>query len=263
MVVNMRIYLAFRRSWSFFLVSTATSLWGKTEGIAMFKTSKNEKFEKKIGGIITEGYSLTEATCSSTKNFCGRSAKRKWGSVGLPLPFTVIKIVDLIKDTQELPLGQDGELVHNGPQITMGYLGKQEDTQEVFRDGWLYTGDIGKMDKDGFFYITGRKKELIIYKGYNIAPRMLEEVLYKHPDILECAVVGKKDDMAGEIPVAFVSLREGVKASADDIMKFVNERVAAYKKVREVRFIKKIPVSANGKVMRKDLVKILESNSKV
>lgn len=233
-----------------------------TTGGAPCPVALGKKFEEKIGGVITEGYSLTEATCSSTKNFCGRSAKRKWGSVGLPLPYTEIKVVDLINDTQELPLGQDGELIHNGPQITMGYLGKPDDTREVFKDGWLYTGDIGKMDEDGFFYITGRKKELIIYKGYNIAPRMLEEVLYKHPDVLECAVVGKKDDMAGEIPVAFVSLREGAKASTDDIMTFVNEKVAAYKKVREVRFIDKIPVNANGKVMRKDLVKMLESNSR-
>ncbi|MCD6297070.1 MAG: acyl--CoA ligase [Deltaproteobacteria bacterium] len=234
-----------------------SSIRAWTSGGAPCPMVVGEKFEEKIDGVITEGYSLTEATCSSTKNFCSRSAVRKWGSVGVPLPFTDIKILDLKTGTTEMPIGQDGELVHNGPQVTLGYLGKTEDTMEAFKDGWLYTGDIARMDEDGFLYITGRKKELIIYKGYNIAPRMLEEILYKHADILECAVVGKKDDVAGEIPVAFVSLKEGAKVTADDIMKFVNEKVAAYKKVRDVKFVDKIPVNANGKVMRRKLETML------
>jgi len=234
-----------------------SSIRGWSTGGAPCPVALGEKFESLIGGVITEGYSMTEACCSSTKNYCSKTALRKWGSVGVPLPFTDIKIVDLLVGVEEMPVGQDGELIHNGPQITLGYLGRPEDTQETFRDGWLYTGDIGKMDEDGFFYITGRKKELIIYKGYNIAPRTLEEILYKHPAVSQCAVVGKKDAMAGEIPVAFVVLHEGTSASVEDVMKFVNEKVAAYKKVREVRFIDKIPVNANGKVMRRDLEAML------
>ncbi len=141
--------------------------------------------------------------------------------------------------------------------MTLGYLNKPEDTREAYRNGWLYTGDLAVMDENGLFYITGRKKELIIYKGYNIAPRMLEEILYKHPDVLECAVVGKKDDMAGEIPVAFVVLKEGLKTTAEEIMTFVNEKVAPYKKIRGVLFIDKMPINPNGKVMRKELMKML------
>lgn len=216
-----------------------------------------EKFSKIISGVITEGYSLTEATISSTKHYCNRSGHRKYGSIGSPLPFVDMKVVDILTGKEEMPVGQEGELIQNGPTVALGYLNRPEDTQEIFRDGWLQTGDLAIMDEKGLFYITGRKKELIIYKGYNIAPRMLEEILYKHPDILECAVVGKKDDQAGEIPVAFVTLKEGSNAWADEIMAFVNEKVAPYKKIRELRFIDKMPVNPNGKVMRKELVKML------
>ncbi len=216
-----------------------------------------EKFSKIISGFITEGYSLTEATNSSTKHYCNRSGNKKYGSIGSPLPFVDMKVVDIFTGMEEMPVGQEGELIQNGPTITLGYLNKPEDTKEVFRDGWLYTGDLAVMDENGLFYITGRKKELIIYKGYNIAPRMLEEILYKHPDVLECAVIGKKDEMAGEIPVAFVKLKEGGKAGADEIMAFVNEMVAPYKKIRELRFIDKIPVNPIGKIMRQVLAKTL------
>lgn len=216
-----------------------------------------EKFSKRISGVITEGYSLTEATISSTKHYCNRSGNRKYGSIGIPLPFIDMRVVDIVTGTNEVPVGQEGELIQNGPTVTLGYLNRPEDTREVFRDGWLYTGDLAVMDENGLFYITGRKKELIIYKGYNIAPRMLEEILYKHPDVLECAVIGKKDDQAGEIPVAFVTRKVGGKATADELMTFVNDKVAPYKKIRALRFIDKIPVNPNGKVMRKDLMRML------
>jgi long-chain acyl-CoA synthetase len=216
-----------------------------------------EKFSNRICGVITEGYSLTEATISSTKHYCRRSSKRKYGSIGSPLPFIDMKVVDILTGTKEMPAGQEGELIQNGPTVTLGYLNKPEDTSEAYRDGWLYTGDLAVMDENGLFYITGRKKELIIYKGYNVAPRMLEEILYKHPDVLECAVVGKKDDMAGEMPVAFVVLKEGLKTTAEEIMGFVNEKVAPYKKIRGVLFIDKMLINPNGKVMRKELMKML------
>ncbi|MBI5605115.1 MAG: acyl--CoA ligase [Deltaproteobacteria bacterium] len=228
-----------------------------TTGGSPVPTVLAEKFSRIISGVITEGYSLTEATISSTKHYCNRSGRRKYGSIGSPLPFIDMKVVDILTGKEEMPVGQEGELIQNGPTVTLGYLNRPEATQETFRNGWLYTGDLAVMDAEGLFYITGRKKELIIYKGYNIAPRMLEEILYKHPDVLECAVVGKKDDMAGEIPVAFVTLKEGRRAAAEEIMAFVNEKVAPYKKIRELRFIDKIPVNPNGKVMRKELVKMV------
>ena len=194
---------------------------------------------------------------SSTKNYANKSSIRKYGSIGVPLPFTDMKIVDMEKGMTEMPPGREGELVQKGPSVALGYLNKPEDTREAFKDGWLFTGDLGTMDEKGFFYITGRKKELIKYKGYNIAPRMLEEILYKHPAVLACAVVGKKDDVAGEIPVAFVSVKEGAKISIEELMAFINSQVAPYKKLREIRFIDKMPLFASGKLNRRALIDML------
>lgn len=216
-----------------------------------------EKFEKRIGGVISEAWTLTEATMSSTKNYANKSSFRKFGSVGIPLPYTEVKIVDTETGTREMPPGEEGELIQKGPSVALGYWNRPEDTREAFKDGWLYTGDLGTMDEKGFFYITGRKKELIKYKGYNIAPRMLEEILYQHPAVLACAAVGKKDDAAGEIPLAFVSLKEGAKVSAGELMEFVNRQVAPYKKLREIRFIEKMPLFASGKLNRRALIQML------
>ncbi|MCX5919065.1 MAG: class I adenylate-forming enzyme family protein [Deltaproteobacteria bacterium] len=216
-----------------------------------------EKFEKRIGGVISEAWTLTEATMSSTKNYANKSSIRKFGSVGIPLPYTEVKIVDTETGTKEMPPGEEGELIQKGPSVALGYWNRREDTQAALKDGWLYTGDLGTMDENGFFYITGRKKELIKYKGYNIAPRMLEEILYKHPAVLGCAAVGKKDDVAGEIPVAFVSLKEGAKITAEELMEFVNGQVAPYKKLREIRFIEKMPLFATGKLNRRALIQML------
>jgi long-chain acyl-CoA synthetase len=216
-----------------------------------------EKFEKKIGGVISEAWTLTEATMSSTKNYANRSSSRKFGSVGIPLPYTEVKIVDTETGTREMPPGQEGELIQKGPSVALGYWNRPEDTREAFKDGWLYTGDLGTMDEKGFFYITGRKKELIKYKGYNIAPRMLEEILYQHPAVLACTAVGKKDEAAGEIPVAFVSLKEGTRVTAEELMEFVNRQVAPYKKLREIRFIEKMPLFASGKLNRRALIQML------
>ncbi len=228
-----------------------------TTGGAPCPVAVGTLFEKKIKGIVSEGYSLTEATMASTKNISKKSGKRIWGSIGPPLPFTDVKIVAADKGDREMPLGEEGELIHNGPQVSLGYLNKPEESAETFRDGWVFTGDIAKMDKDGFLYITGRKKDIIIYKGYNIAPRMLEEVIYQHPSILQCAVVGKNDPEAGEIPVAFVSLKDNAKISSEEIMQFVNEKVAGYKKLRQVYIIDSLPVSGAGKILHKNLRKTL------
>lgn len=158
-----------------------------------------------------------------------------------------------------MPCGQEGELIQKGPTVTLGYLGKPEDTANAFRDGWLYTGDIGKMDEEGFFYITGRKKEMIKYKGYNIAPSMLENVLFEHPDINLCVVLGKKDPVVGELPIAFVQLKSGASATPDEIMNFVNSRVAPYKKIRDVIFLEEIPMLSSGKAHRLKLNEFLEN----
>lgn len=224
-----------------------------TSGGAPMPVALGEQFEKRIGGVISEAWTLTEATMSSTKCYANKSAFRKWGAVGIPLPFTAVKVVDPLTGTKEMPVGEEGELLQKGPSVALGYWNKPEDTTEGFKDGWLYTGDLGTMDEDGFFYITGRKKELIKYKGYNIAPRMLEEVLYQHPAVYMCAAVGRKDPALGEIPIAFVELKPDVKATPEELMEFVNGQVAPYKKLREIILIEKIPLLSTGKLNRREL----------
>jgi long-chain acyl-CoA synthetase len=134
-----------------------------------------------------------------------------------------------------------------------GYWKKPEETKMVLRDGWLYTGDIAREDEDGYFYIVDRKKDMLIYKGYNVYPRDLEEVMAKHPAVQQCAVVGRPDPDAGEVPVAFVVLKEGAAATAEELMEYCAKNVSAYKKIREVIFKKQLPVSAAGKVLKKEL----------
>jgi long-chain acyl-CoA synthetase len=224
-----------------------------TAGGAPIPVALGERFEKRIGGVITEAWTLTEATMSSTKNYANKTSVRKWGSVGVPLPFTDVKIVDPETGAKEMPVGEEGELIQKGPSVTLGYWNRPEDTKDAFRQGWLYTGDLGTMDENGFFYITGRKKELIKYKGYNLAPRMLEEVLYKHPAVYVCAAVGKKDEAVGEIPMAFVQLREGAEVNPEELMAFVNGQVAPYKKLREIRIIATMPLLSTGKLNRREL----------
>ena len=143
-----------------------------------------------------------------------------------------------------------GELAVKGPQVMKGYWKKPEETALVLRDGWLLTGDIARMDDDGYFYITDRKKDLIKTKDYSVYPRELEDILYEHPAVKLCAVVGKPDAAAGEVPKAFIVLKEGAAASAEEIMSFVNDKVAPYKAIREVEFRKELPISSAGKVLK-------------
>ena len=199
---------------------------------------------------VCEGYGLTECTMGATANPPTREAIRV-GSVGLPNPDTEIKVIDLATG-QDLPPGSEGEICIKGPQVMKGYWQRPEATAEVLKDGWLLTGDVGREDEDGYFYITDRKKDLIIYKGYNVYPRELEEVIFDHQSVQQCAVVGKADPNTGEFPVAFVELREGAQVTAEEIMAHVSSQVAPYKKIREVHF-RAIPVSAAGKVLRKEL----------
>ncbi|MBW2348813.1 MAG: AMP-binding protein [Deltaproteobacteria bacterium] len=202
-------------------------------------------------GVVQEGYGLTECTMGATANPPFRDQIRL-GSVGLPVFDTDVKVVD-VATGEDLPPGAEGEICIKGPQVMQGYWQRPEATAEVLKDGWLYTGDIGREDEDGFIYITDRKKDMIIYKGYNVYPRQIEEVLFQHPAVQQCAVVGKPDPEGGEIPVAFVELKQGEKISEEALMEHVNSQVAYYKKVRRVIFMDAIPVSAAGKVLKKEL----------
>lgn len=206
-----------------------------------------------FSGVVVEAYGLTECTMGATSNPPSRDAIRL-GSVGLPVFDTEVKIVD-IAGGDDLPPGEEGEICIKGPQVMQGYWNRPDATAEVLKDGWLHTGDIGRIDEDGFVFITDRLKDMIIYKGYNVYPRELEEVIFKHPAVEQCAVVGKPDTDTGESPVAFVKLVEGASLDAEEIIEFTNPKVAAYKKIREVFFVDDIPVSGAGKVLKRELRK--------
>jgi long-chain acyl-CoA synthetase len=181
------------------------------------------------------------------------------GSIGLPLPSTEISIVSLEPDENGkykfMDIGQEGELVARGPQVMKGYYNNPDETAKTIdADGWLHTGDIAKMDKDGYFYIVDRKKDLIIASGYNIVPREVEEVLFMHPKVMEAAVVGVPDAKRGESVKAFVVLKEGQSSTAEEIRTFCKEHLAPYKVPSAVDFRKELPKTQVGKVLRRMLV---------
>lgn len=223
-------------------------------GAAPLPLEVQKKFMEMTGAVLVEGYGLTEASPVTHCNPLDPTMKTvKIGSIGIPWPDTDAKIVDVETGKREMVVGEVGELIIKGPQIMKGYWKRIEETREVLRDGWLYTGDLGKMDEDGYFYIVDRKKDLIKYKGYSVYPRELEDILYQHPAVKLAAVIGKPDPVSGEIPKAFIVLKEGATATEEEIMKFVNERVAQYKAVREVEIRKELPLTMVGKVLKKVL----------
>jgi long-chain acyl-CoA synthetase len=223
-----------------------------SSGAAPLPVAIIEKLTGALGvDYISEGYGLTECTMGATMTPPSVAGARV-GSVGLPVFDTEVKIVE-VGTGKELPPGQEGEVLIKGPQVMKGYYNKSEATADVLKDGWLYTGDLGKMDEDGYLFITDRLKDMIIYKGYNVYPRELEEILFRHPGIEQCAVVGKPDLDAGEIPVAFMKRVPGNEVTREEVMQFINSQVAAYKKIRDVIFLNEIPVSPAGKVLKRAL----------
>jgi long-chain acyl-CoA synthetase len=223
-------------------------------GSAPLPPEIQKKWMEVTNGVLVEGYGLTESSPVTHCNPLDRSLKTvKVGSIGLPWPDTEAKIMDIETGNTELGVGETGELVVKGPQVMKGYWKISQESADVLKDGWLYTGDIGKMDEDGYFYITDRKKDLIKYKGYSVYPREIEDVLYEHPAVKLCAVVGKPDPIASEIPKAFVVLKDGTTATEEEIKKFVNEKVAPYKAIRELEFRKELPMTLVGKVLRRVL----------
>ena len=218
-----------------------------------------EQMLKSFPGVITEGYGLTECTMCSNLSPPTREGLKP-GSVGLPISDTEVKIVDLDTGTKELSPGKVGEVCIKGPQMMQGYWNKPEETRMVLRDGWLYTGDIGRQDDDGYFYIVDRKKDMLIYKGYNVYPRDLEELMAKHPAVQQCAVVGRPDPGAGEVPVAFIVLKQGAQATAEQLMDYCAQNVSAYKKIRQIIFKNQLPVSGAGKVLKTELRKEVQGN---
>jgi long-chain acyl-CoA synthetase len=206
--------------------------------------------------VIGEGYGLTEVTMQATGNPVFRSGTRKAGTVGVPIFDTEISIQPLGGGTP-LPPGERGEVCIRGPQVMRGYAHRPEATAEAIdADGWFHTGDVGVLDEDGYLAIVDRTKDMLLYKGYNVFPRELEEVLFGVPGVAGAAVVGRPDEEAGELPVAYVvrgADDAGAALTAESVMAVVNERVTPYKRLRDVVFIDAIPVSAAGKVLKRQL----------
>ncbi|HVO37141.1 MAG TPA: long-chain fatty acid--CoA ligase [Candidatus Acidoferrum sp.] len=224
-------------------------------GSAPLPPEVQKKWMDATGGVLVEGYGLTESSPVTHCNPLDKTLKTvKIGSIGLPWPDTDAKIMDIETGEKELGVGEIGELVVKGPQVMKGYWKMAEESAMVLRNGWLYTGDIGKADENGYFYITDRKKDLIKYKGYSVYPREIEDVLYEHPAVKLCAVIGMPDAVAGEIPKAFVVLKDGSTVSEEEIIQFVNEKVAPYKAIRELEFRKELPMTLVGKVLRRVLL---------
>ena len=217
------------------------------------------KFEQITGGKLCEGYGLSEApTATHCNPFLGLN---KTGSIGLPFPDVECKIVDIDDSARELAVGEIGELCIKSPQVMQGYWGHPAETGLALRDGWLYTGDIARVDDDGYFYIVDRKKDMIISGGYNVYPRDVEDVLLTHPAIKEAAVAGIADDKWGEQVKAFVVLREGQAATAQEIIAFCKQNMARYKVPAEVEFRDALPKTLVGKVLRRVLIEESEQRA--
>ena len=220
-------------------------------GAAPLPLEVMKRFKSLTGAKLVEGYGLTEASPVTHANPLEGLIKE--GSIGIPFPDTDSKIVDL-ETGEDLPVGQAGELCVKGPQVMKGYWNMPEETEQVLTgDGWLKTGDIARMDEDGYFYIVDRKKDMIIAGGYNIYPRDIDEVLFSHPKIQDAVTVGVPDPYRGETVKAFVVLKPGETATEEEIIAFCRERLAKYKVPKLVEFRDELPKSLVGKVLRKVL----------
>lgn len=222
-----------------------------TSGGSSLPVEVLNKFKELTGVNINEGFGMTETSPQTHLNpYKGVS---KVGSIGIPYPDTDVRIVDIETGKKEVPAGEEGEMIFRGPQITKGYLNKPEETRKAIRNGWLYSGDIAYMDEDGYFFIVDRKKDLIISSGYNIYPREIDEVLYEHPKVLKAAAIGVPDPKRGEKIKVFVVLKDGMTATADEIMEYCRQKLGKYKWPSEIEFRTQLPESTVGKILRKEL----------
>ncbi|PXY27954.1 AMP-binding protein [Prauserella muralis] len=219
-------------------------------GAAPLDVEVTERAEKRLGCLIRQGYGMTEASPGTHQVFDAEFSSMPAGSVGRLSPGTEARLVVPGTDTDVEP-GEAGELLVRGPQVMAGYLDNPEATAATITDGWLHTGDIARVDGDGVFWIVDRLKELIKYKGYQVAPAELEAVLLSHPRVLDAAVIGVPHAEGGEAPKAFVVADGGL--TAEDLLAWVAERVAPYKKIRDVEFVDEIPKSPTGKILRRVL----------
>src|SRR5438093_4649700 len=226
-------------------------------GAAPLAPDPARRMSQRLSKPIIQGYGLTETSPVTHANPYDAPVLE---SIGPAVPGTEDKIVDLETGTRTLATGEVGEICVRGPQVMKGYWNKPGDTADVLRDGWFHTGDVGKKDGKGYVFIVDRKKEFIKYKGFGVGPAEVEAVLCEHPAVADAGVIGKPNEEAGEIPKAFVQLRPNTQATAEELIAFVKERIADYKRVREVEFIDKVPRTASGKILRRELAERERAN---
>ncbi|MFE5485774.1 long-chain fatty acid--CoA ligase [Streptomyces sp. NPDC056527] len=207
-------------------------------------------FEQRFGATVLEGYGLSETSPVAAFNHPDRP--RKAGSIGMPIRGVEMKLV--AEDGSAAGPGEIGEIAIRGENVMKGYVNRPEATAEAVRDGWFHTGDLARVDEEGFYFVVDRKKDLIIRGGYNVYPREIEEVLYEHPAVAEVAVVGVPHDVHGEEVAAVIVRREGADVTAEEIREYVKERMAAYKYPRIVTFLAELPKSPTGKILKREIV---------
>lgn len=227
-----------------------SSLRGIFVGAAPLTKAIKDEFEKKTGGRMIEGYGLTEAVTGIMAN--PYQGMHKVGSIGIPFPDVDVKIVSL-DDGHDLAPGDLGEIALRSPTVMLGYYKNDEETKKTIVDGWLYTGDIGYMDQDGYFYITDRKKDLIIVGGFNVFPREIDELIYQHPKVKEGISIGIPDPRKGERIKVYVVFKDGETATKEELIAYFKERLTPYKVPSEVEFRTELPKSMIGKILRRAL----------
>ena len=239
--------------------------WAKS-GAAPLAPDLARRFTALTGILVCQGYGMTEASPVTHVGYLEPELYRP-ESIGHPLAQTECRVIGQADveisagSTAEVAEGEPGELVMRGPQFMQGYWKEPDATAAVLRDGWYWSGDIVTRDREGFYRVVDRRKEMIKYKGFPVAPAEIEAVLLEHPAVLECGVVGRSDAAAGEIPVAFVALREGFvtgKKMEDELCGFVADRLTHYKQPREVHFVESVPKTASGKILRRELRKLIQ-----
>ena len=228
-----------------------SSIEGCFSGAAPLPVEVIKEFEEKTGAQICEGYGLSETSPVATINPYGGETRA--GSIGLPISDTEMRLVDLEEGTRDVGPDEPGEVIIKGPQVMVGYYNMPEETEKTLKNGWLYTGDIGKLDENGYFYIVDRKKDMIIAGGYNIYPRDIDEVLFEHPQIVEACAVGIPDEYRGETVKAFVVLKSGASLTEEEIINYCKDKLAKYKVPKMIDFIDELPKSGVGKILRKEL----------
>ncbi|RBW68173.1 AMP-binding protein [Bacillus taeanensis] len=219
-------------------------------GSAPLPLEVQQQFESITGGRLVEGYGLTEVSSVSHANPIW--GQRVHGSIGIPFPDTISKIVNP-ETGEEVGVGEVGELLISGPQVMQGYWRKPEETEQVLKDGWLFTGDMGYMDENGYFYIVDRMKDMIIAGGFNIFPREVEEVLYEHPSVKEAAVIGVSDEYRGETVKAFIVKKEGKEVTDEELDAFCRTKLAAYKVPKLYEYRDEMPKTMIGKILKREL----------